>query len=570
MNAEFEALWQEFLDGNLEPDGFTRLDAMLRVDAELTRHAATLYEEHRLIALALRQEPEQAFSTRTLAAAQAERREFAAKLRVRLEANHAERAAIKTSKWSGFWKSWRWPLVAATGVVAGLAIALIGWRPTPSGAAGNAAAMHIATLVWTDHGRWSSRSHFDGERLRPGLMELTNGASLIRFDSGALVAVSGPTRVELQARGSASLHEGSLTVRASSDSMGFTVRTPAGEFELTGQECAVLVTAGGVTEAHALEGQVEFRPAGVQRSVTVIAAGRALRFDRPAAGQSRDLPAAAPRFDEIARGMRPSFAPGRLVAYEGFEYAPGEYAPDAVNGGTGWAGAWRLRSEFESSHHADSANHVKIVSDSLTAPRLAPSRGGRMEFAPGENYRIRRLATPLELGRDGVYYISVLVRQEAELPNVRLRGRDVSRITFRSLRDYWGHSVGLALRPSRQAQLGIGGGNTFNSTQVFPAGQTLLFVCKISAHASGEDEVFLRVYAENEAIDAFEPADWTVATRGFFSEATLDQIVLTGIGAASRSVDEIRIGTSWLSVAPAAQMAVRGPDGLGEGRVRLE
>ena len=90
-----------------------------------------------------------------------------------------------------------------------------------------------------------------------------------------------------------------------------------------------------------------------------------------------------------------------------------------------------------------------------------------------------------------------------------------------------------------------------------------IWVAKIAAQQRGEDEIFFRVYHEGESLDVFEPADWSITSRGFRSDAKLDLLSLAGRGKTRRWFDEIRIGTRWRAVVPIAKptkvVAQQGP-----------
>ncbi|MGE3804497.1 MAG: iron dicitrate transport regulator FecR, partial [Gemmataceae bacterium] len=91
---------------------------------------------------------------------------------------------------------------------------------------------------------------------------------------------------------------------------------------------------------------------------------------------------------------------------------------------------------------------------------------------------------------------------------------------------------------------------TFTSPHTMARGETQFWVGKIIARQHGEDEIFFRVYGQDEALDSIEPADWSVRTRGVRSEARLDRVLLTRFGPGQCWWDEIRIGKSWRAVVP--------------------
>ena len=102
-------------------------------------------------------------------------------------------------------------------------------------------------------------------------------------------------------------------------------------------------------------------------------------------------------------------------------------------------------------------------------------------------------------------------------------------------------------------QLDIRSGAIFTSSQTVARNETQFWVGKIVARRQGEDEIFFKVYGENEKLDTIEPADWHVRSRGVHSDARLDLVLLTKFGGGTCLWDEVRIGRSWRAVAPLAK-----------------
>lgn len=565
MNAEFNRLWQEFVDGGLGAAGFRRLDQMFRDDPALVRHAADLYEEHRLLGLALRMEDAERFASQMLGRLEREREVFAVRLCERLEvpATDASQSAKERERVINSIRSegaarkpasvLRWSaggLLAACGLAAAVVVAL-----TPSFQARPArpasAPANVATLLWAENARWNSRvaPMREGERIGTGRIELESGSAVVQFDSGAIAVLSGPAAMQLKSRGSARLHHGQVTVRAPEGAAGFTLHTPASDVTDLGTEFAVKVEATGATEVHVIEGEVEYRrPAAGLRVAKLLTGGHAVRFDAPAGGDERSVELAAFSVDELVSQMQKGASPGKLLAYEGFDYMTGSLAASG-GGGSGWAGPWRSLAGAETRGSAETSRDLTVAPASLSRPGLTHSQGGSLEFPVGMGFRARPMSSPIDLGKDAVYYVSVLLNQEARRPFQKTLV-DVARLTFRSSANFWGGSIEFTMRNMLRPQIGYGRGNMFNSSQAFPTDETLLLVWKISAKAKGEDEMFLKIYAVDDPVDVFEPAEWTVATRGVFSDAQFDLLVLRGGGHSRRWMDEIRIGTSWDQVVP--------------------
>lgn len=89
-----------------------------------------------------------------------------------------------------------------------------------------------------------------------------------------------------------------------------------------------------------------------------------------------------------------------------------------------------------------------------------------------------------------------------------------------------------------------------SSPQTLPADQTTLWIGKIVSRKDGDDEVYFRVYGEEDVLEYAEPSTWHVVTRDTDLDAQLDLVLLSSEGTMDRIIDELRIGPTWRSVAP--------------------
>lgn len=418
-----------------------------------------------------------------------------------------------------------------------------------------AASEYVATLVFADECLWDapSESLVEGQRLATGDLRLREGLALLRFDGGAIAVLTGDAFVDLESRGSLRLRHGRLNVRAPEEAIGFTVRTPVSDVVDLGTEFALDVARNGTTELHVLEGAVEYRQSTSQPgSGQRLNGGQAVRFDWQTK-QPKTVRMKAKRMEDLLRERNPRPREDLLVVYEGFQYEVGHMPLAAANGGWGWLGPWRLRRPDECGMSGpDTTRDMLIAFQKLNVPwPIHGGRAGMLEMPPGENYRLRPLAEPIDLARDTVYYISMLLGEEAAAatdPSAK-RG-EAARLTFRSSNDFWGDCICFGFLPTvRKAHVEMSGHIRFTGAGV-PEGESLLWAAKIISRRHGQDEIFFRVYQEGESLDLIEPAKWDIATRGVSSNARLDQLVLTSTGETRRWFDEIRIGTSWRAVIP--------------------
>jgi hypothetical protein len=273
-----------------------------------------------------------------------------------------------------------------------------------------------------------------------------------------------------------------------------------------------------------------------------------VRFDLARESAPRVVPLNAPRFTELLHKAHIGPREDLLLVHESFDYPLGRLPLADANGGLGWAGPWRLSPGKKSATNADD---LTIAFGKLNVPW--PVRGGRgamLEATPDYQSRTRPLAQPVCLDEDGVYYLSVLVRWQAPLPPAAGPANPSVRMVLRNSQDFNGDRVMFNLPFSHRPQIDLRSGAIFTSQSTVPRNETQFWVGKIVARRNGEDEVFFRVYGENERLDSIEPADWSVRSRGVHSDARLDLLLLSKFGGGTCWWDEVRIGKSWRAVVP--------------------
>jgi len=417
---------------------------------------------------------------------------------------------------------------------------------------------YVATLLFADECRWEAGGFapIEGQRLPTEALHLAEGLALLRFDGGAIAVIAGDTKVELESRGSVRLYYGRLTARVSDEAIGFTVRTPASNVVDLGTEFAVEVERSGATEIHVLDGEVEFRdPAMKAGSGRLLRSGQAVRFDEARGMKPRSVALSAKPLDQILREAKPRPREDLLIVYEGFQYDVGATSLANADGGWGWRAPWRCRRPAEGNDRdPDSTREMQVAFQRLRVPW--PIRGGRagmLEMARGNRFLVRPLELPVDMGKDRVYYLSMMMREDLDAQKMATPNRHESaRLTLRSSDDYWGDRVCFGLPKHRTPHIELADFIRFTGPQV-PSGETMVWVAKIAARQHGEDEIFFRVYQEGESLNIFEPADWSITSRGVRSDAKLDLLLLSSTGETRRWFDEVRIGTSWRAVVPIAQ-----------------
>jgi hypothetical protein len=411
----------------------------------------------------------------------------------------------------------------------------------------------IATVLLAEDCEWMQpRALHEGQRLAAGALRLARGTAVLRFDGGAELVLRGETELDLQSATQAKLLSGDVTVRAPDEAAGFKLHTPASELTDLGTEFAVKVDRSGATELHVLEGEVAYAP-DAKTTGTVLNAGKALRFDR-ANATPHPVSLDAPRFDELVKQANPRERPDLMTAYDGFFYDEGAYAPAQLVKGKGWAGPWRLRTpdEWNGPGESDTTTDMRIVHGKLSVPWPVPGgRLGMLEMPPGKFYRIRQMAQPIAMDRDGITYFSLMTQEPDHSARIsNSRPQEGVRLTFRASADYRGESLSFGLGNRLRPRIQAYPQGEFNCLASVPDEQSLLWIGKIIRRADGEDEITFRIYGQNDPLDYAEPATWHVATRGVRQNAKLDLVVLSSTGASIRIVDELRIGPTWRSVVP--------------------
>lgn len=405
-------------------------------------------------------------------------------------------------------------------------------------------AQSIATLLLADECEWRNGSFVEGQPLFAGqTLRLTRGMAVVRFDSGAEIALGAETELALASRGSVRLLGGRITVRALEEASGFVVHTPASDVTDLGTEFAVSVERQGATEVLVLEGQVTLgKPGAAPGTAQLLNAGKAVRIEPACPPVPAGAPSAAPRFAEMIEAATVKPRTGWLLAAEPFDHPPGPLPLGQASGGQGWAEPWQERRADCTKPADDSTLDIAMGSLNRHWP-VAGGHGPALRGGGGYFSRMRRMSIPIRLDRDGIYYVSLMVRQE-----IPPDGKDEpSRVWLglRSARDQWGDRVLFRLGALGRRQIEVRKGEFFVSPAAMERQGAQFWVGKIVAREHGEDEVFFRVYEDGERFDLVEPASWTVRTRGLQSDAQLDLVELTVSGPGVCWFDELRLGTNW-------------------------
>ncbi len=409
----------------------------------------------------------------------------------------------------------------------------------------------LATILFSEDCRWLREDIVEGQRLNPGRIDLQSGTAVLRFDGGAELVLVGPAAINLQTSSRVLVHHGDIIVRAANGAEGFVVTTPTSEVIDLGTEFAVKVDCNGATEVHVLDGEVSYRGLYAAEELTnILRTGEGIAIDGK--GLPRSVPMNSPRFQEFVNRVNPRSRSDLLMAYEGFNYSPGLLQLNESTLGKGWAGPWRKRLPQECAIPSEdsSPDYFEIAHGEMNVTWPVPGgRLGSLMLPGGGVYYIRPMKQGIDLEAEDVTFFSLMVREtkrrsDSERPRERLR------LTLRSSDDFHGPCISFGHGSGYRPFVQVGDGVVFTCPLVLPAEQTTLWIGKIVSRQYSEDEIYFRVYCENDVLDYAEPATWHVVTRNVVLHTELDLVLLSSEGKTARLVDELRIGPTWRSVAP--------------------
>lgn len=427
------------------------------------------------------------------------------------------------------WRRWLMPLTAAAVVV----VAAASLRQMETGS-----LTPVATLLRADDARWAGEALLEGQRLNAGLLRLSAGSALLRLDGGALVLLSGAVELRIDNGGSLALLAGEIHAQVPEAAAGFTVHTPGGEVVDLGTEFIARVSPDKVTEVAVVRGEVELRPSqGAPRRLTT---GKAIALQQD--GGMHEIAARLPKvaWEDLVHRRAAQRRADTLLAQDTFDYPEGSHEPSALTGGRGWEGPWSLLTDPQGARlFSGGSRTMEITVDGDVKAWLAPA---------GKTFRQRRLAQPIDLSHDAIYYASLSWFEEA-LPSA-LRTATASpasgaSVTLRSLDPSAQARVSLRVDHQLRPRIETGAGQGFISRVRVPEGRRLLLVAKLLSRRNSEDEVLLRVFDTEEPPGPWEPAEWDIRTRGLRLDAVLDHVILQSSGPQPRRIEELRLSRTW-------------------------
>ncbi|QDU93297.1 FecR family protein [Lignipirellula cremea] len=336
-------------------------------------------------------------------------------------------------------------------------------------------------------------------RFALGSLSLASGAAELDFDSGSRLLLEGPCELVVKGRGSAELLAGSLVVRVTEVSRGFTLATPEAVIVDEGTEYAVSLT-DEAAEIHVFDGSVLWLPTGQSPDPqNRIGAGEAGRFLRSRPSVRRRIPYDERQFvRRLEAEVKQQAGPG-LLAYDGFENLAGQIRRDRR--GIGWSGGWKPG--------GDARGQLATVIDAPADVVFGHARTGRrlLQLQTGEDIR-RTFSAPWHPQPGTAMYVRLLL-ERAGGPGKAPAGRSLQATL---------EVVSPAGLPLGLVTFGVtSAGDPFlNSNDVITEtaaplvdGETCACLLKLLATEEGLLP-FLRLYRPGETVDEIDPQVWTV------------------------------------------------------------
>jgi hypothetical protein len=417
---------------------------------------------------------------------------------------------------------------------------------------------YVATLTQVSDAQWGRGTpvYRAGSRVLGGDFELLQGVARLAYDGGIELIVEAPARLRLESESVASLVAGKIVFRADDASAPFTLNTPSSVLVDLGTEYAVEVGMER-EEVHVFSGEVQrvAKESGQETQPLLLMAGEARSFGSEAdlKGEAeslapekfvRELPAVSIVDGDIAK---------ELLARESFDYSNGNaLREETAGGGEGFLGAWGGGLARAPNERLDDQIALNTSTGLKREATPEASLGGSFEHIGFAKY-FRRLATPVRLDADGVYYFSYLFRREGP-PLDPLA--DVS-IQLRQTEELQNDQRDATIDLRKRLNFGVDRTNELNThlervgrRMPLPLsyGETYLLVAKVAASGAYPDQVFLRIYGPQEPVDRLETTTWSAVGAPVQSDLVFDWLEVHINSHTRQAIDEIRIGTSWGAV----------------------
>lgn len=525
-----EELWFDVNDGKSDPEKLHRLNDSLRADSDLRQHLAEMLIGDVLLEKELKVNS--------------------------FESAFRGPAPIATTSFGH--SPWIW----GTGVVLTL-LALTGLQlflfhlnqhstektqttqATTDQPPGVATHPYLATLIQSDEAVWTPPMEAHG-KFSAGNYRLESGkARLMMFNGNELVIDSqdDTTEFELVSPRLVLLKSGTLIALVHEKEIGFTIETPTTQLIDVGTEFAVTVSQDG-SQVEVLEGAVNVKPiVGKQKpNYSLFASKEAIWFSDSGDATGKSMQGDNARIREIQKSVR--IDPLVSQPLRCSEYFDDANPVGLDRSSQGWIGPWRF-----GSFNGETAKLITKPGPLEGLPAWLPDVGSRYLVQPSSSAHCRQLERPLNLDEDGNYYISLII-QKLSVAEHETSKKDGVGLTLFSSRK-WGTDAGVGFS--------LDGTNRFSVWTVkdrFTGGKygapntTYFAVLKIAAAQDSRDNLFLKVYSQNDAIDFVEPTAWDVMGIPADQNLSLDVLATWSRESCFALIDQVRLGDTWQSVVP--------------------
>lgn len=229
-----------------------------------------------------------------------------------------------------------------------------------------------------------------------------------------------------------------------------------------------------------------------------------------------------------------------LTQYDGFGNAV-----DIRRGGVGWTGSWTGTASF--TRTPSSAFHGSSIP--FEGFRFA-AQPGRVDSVAGSGMHITRLLnSPFDMHDNGTIYLSLLVSRALDTTANNDSEEDLNIMLQDSSQQPY---ISFGVNSREAFYVGKPGSVITTADNAVAMDCSYLMIAKIITKPDQDDRIYLKVLRSGaDAVAGQEmDIDWTlIGASGENAAAVLDRICITAGANAVWSVDEVRIGTTYYSVA---------------------
>lgn len=405
----------------------------------------------------------------------------------------------------------------------------------------------VATLVRARDCQWAGEQQpkFEGQRLLTRELSLEQGVAEFRFDSGVRLVIEGPTKLNINSSNSATLNLGRVVLHGHELAEEFELSTPRADLYDIGTEYGASVNENGDVEVHVFQGAVRIQQNKSDAPTNdrfIIEAGAAKQIGQ---ASNTDIPVRPDSFKREThdQAQKKGFVKDELIAYESFKPTGGlddEKKPEWRNGGMGWNRDWRVGVDRNLP-----AQGSVLPDKSLEFPKFKnDARQGTLKIGLNRS-AWRSLQKPIRLDTDAIYYLSFYINKSKQLDYSEIQYGSVS---FRTLN--WpedGRKLLFGMTSSKYPSL-VHNGESYHVSPRLRIDKNYFYVGKIVASKNTPDQIFLRVYSEEDSDYKQEPLVWTCVSKPAFDDSVFDQVLVYVGGKGEYLFDELRIGHTWNSV----------------------